>query len=74
VNALHHQAVRQPGEGINIVAWEVNGLVQGIESGTHDFILGVQWHPEYLITHKIQRRIFKKLIAKAKEKANKLSS
>jgi putative glutamine amidotransferase len=74
VNALHHQAVRQPGEGIDIVAWEVNGLVQGIESGKHDFILGVQWHPEYLITHKVQRRIFKTLIAKAREKANKLSS
>jgi putative glutamine amidotransferase len=74
VNALHHQAVRQPGRDIDIVAWEINGLVQAIESVSHDFIIGVQWHPEYLITHKPQRRLFKALVAKGREKANKLSS
>lgn len=65
VNALHHQAVKDPGKGIDIVAKEENGLTQAIESTIHDFIIGVQWHPEYLIEKKSQQRIFKTLVQKA---------
>lgn len=65
VNALHHQAVKDPGKGIQIVAKEENGLTQAIESTEHDFILGVQWHPEYLVEKKVQQRIFKTLVEKA---------
>lgn len=67
VNALHHQAVREPGEGIKIVGWELNGLVQAIESTKHDFIIGVQWHPEYLPEKKRQRMLFAALIKKARK-------
>lgn len=59
VNALHHQAVKNPGQGIEIVAKEPNHIVQAIESVAHDFIIGVQWHPEYLIQKKIHRRILR---------------
>ena len=37
VNSLHHQAVNQAGQGIEIVARDRDGLVQGIESREHDF-------------------------------------
>lgn len=67
VNALHHQAVKDPGEGIEIVAREENGVVQAIESSAHRFVIGVQWHPEYLINKKIQRKIFKYLVECAKD-------
>lgn len=66
VNALHHQAVKQVGEGIEVVAEEPNGVVQAIESSQHNFIIGVQWHPEYLITKSIHRKIFRGLIQNAK--------
>lgn len=62
VNALHHQAVDKPGKGIDIVAKESNNVVQAIESVTERFIIGVQWHPEYLIQRRIHRRIFKSLV------------
>lgn len=62
VNALHKQAVKEQGQDIKIVAREVNQVVQAIESVAHNFIIGVQWHPEYLIQIKRQRRIFKALI------------
>lgn len=62
VNALHHQAVLKPGQGIEIVAKEPNQVVQAIESVTERFIIGVQWHPEYLIQKKIHRRIFRALV------------
>ena len=65
VNALHHQAVKKAGEDIEIVAQEANKVVQGIESAAKKFVVGVQWHPEYLVQKKRQRRIFKALVEAA---------
>lgn len=67
VNALHHQAVKDPGINIDIVAREPNNVVQGIENIEQNFIIGVQWHPEYLPQRKQQRRVFKALIQHARE-------
>jgi putative glutamine amidotransferase len=68
VNALHRQAVKKTGENITINATEPNQVVQGIEHETQEFILGVQWHPEYLINRKRQRHIFKTLVQYSKKK------
>ncbi len=67
VNALHHQAVDELGKQLAIVAREDNGIVQAIEHPNREFILGVQWHPEYMPQIPAQRRIFKQLVAKAKQ-------
>lgn len=67
VNALHNQAVKDPGKNIEIVAREPNDVVQAIENTQQDFIIGVQWHPEYLPQRKQQRRIFQALVRHAKE-------
>ena len=48
VNALHHQAIDVPGEGLIVSAKDRNGLVQAIEHPGHAFLLGVQWHPEFM--------------------------
>ncbi|MCA0974925.1 gamma-glutamyl-gamma-aminobutyrate hydrolase family protein [Halomonas denitrificans] len=62
INSLHHQAVEQAGRGIDIVARDRDGLVQGIESRDHDFLLGVQWHPEFLVFNRPQQRLIKALV------------
>ena len=67
VNALHSQAVKVPGKDIEIVAREPNEVVQAIENVEQEYIIGVQWHPEYLPTHKSQRRLFKRLVQHARE-------
>lgn len=66
VNALHNQAVKEPGEGMQIVGKEENDVVQAIENLKQDFIIGVQWHPEYLPQRKKQRGIFKALVNHAR--------
>ncbi|WP_276497138.1 gamma-glutamyl-gamma-aminobutyrate hydrolase family protein [Pontibacter litorisediminis] len=66
VNALHNQAVKAPGEGIAIVAREPNQVVQGIEHTGLRYMLGVQWHPEYLPQYKTHRRLFQGLVQKAR--------
>ena len=72
VNALHHQAVRKEGENIRISAREKNKVVQGIEHKMKEFVIGVQWHPEYLLFHKHQRKIFKMLVEMASGSENTL--
>ena len=59
VNALHHQAINQLGENIQSAAQEENGLIQAIEHQTLPFVVGVQWHPEYMIQNSKQRLLFK---------------
>jgi len=65
INSLHHQAVDRVGEGLRIAAYDLDGFVQAIESKTDHFIVGTQWHPEYLPYLRTQRKIFKKLICVA---------
>ncbi|TPE42965.1 gamma-glutamyl-gamma-aminobutyrate hydrolase family protein [Pontibacter mangrovi] len=65
VNALHKQAVKAPGQSIEIVAREPNSVVQGIEHTAQDFMVGVQWHPEYLPHLYTHRKIFRALVQQA---------
>jgi putative glutamine amidotransferase len=59
VNTTHHQAVKEIGNGLVVNATAEDGLIEGIESLRHSFVLGVQWHPEVLAPrHVPQRRIF----------------
>ena len=58
VNALHHQAVDRPGEGIRLGAHDRNGIVQAIEHETLPFVMGLQWHPEMLPYTRHSRRLF----------------
>jgi len=66
VNALHHQAVDTLGDGLAVTAKDEAGVVQAIEKIGEDFLLGVQWHPEYLPLRQVQRALFSALVAAAK--------
>lgn len=48
VNTTHHQAVKGLGAGLVVNATAMDGLIEGIESSRHSFVMGVQWHPEAL--------------------------
>lgn len=67
VNTTHHQAVRKVGKGLAINATAEDGLIEGLESSNHPFVLGVQWHPE-ILAHKDppERKIFSSFIAAAR--------
>jgi putative glutamine amidotransferase len=69
VNSLHRHAVRETGEHIRIAACEDSGVVQAIEDPRRAFLIGVQWHPEYLPQRPEQRRLFAALVAAAREAA-----
>ena len=67
VNSLHHQAVHEVGKGLKIVAHDLDLLPQAIESEYGQPIIGVQWHPEYLIYVPSQLRLFRWLVRQAKQ-------
>ena len=48
VNSRHHQAVTPPvlAKGLTISATTDDGLIEGVESESHTWVVGVQWHPE----------------------------
>jgi len=50
VNTLHHQAVKEPGDGIVITGRTRDDVVESIERPQNKFIVGVQWHPELMAT------------------------
>ncbi len=62
VNSLHHQAIRRPGAGLRVVAWDLDNIVQAVESSRERHILGVQWHPEYLFYLPAQLALFRWLL------------
>lgn len=65
VNSYHHQAADRLGRGLRAVAWSPDGVVEGIESPEHDFLLGVQWHAEAIVERAEQRRLFERFVEAA---------
>lgn len=62
----HHQAIDEPGEGLSVVAYSPDGIVQAVEVEDHPFGVAVQWHPEQTLD---DLRLFEAFIA-ATKKAN----
>jgi putative glutamine amidotransferase len=48
VNSVHHQAIKSLGEGLVVNARsESDGVIEAVHHPGHDFVVGVQWHPEF---------------------------
>lgn len=46
INSFHHQAVKDLAPNVRCTARATDGLIEGIEATDHDWVVGVQWHPE----------------------------
>lgn len=66
VNSLHHQAVDRLGDGLRVAARDDHGVVQATESPSRRFLIGVQWHPEFLIFQSSQQSLFRALLKAAR--------
>ncbi len=48
VNSIHHQAVKELGRDIRVEAYsEPDGIVEAIRYERANFVMGLQWHPEF---------------------------
>lgn len=59
----HHQAIEEAGEGLQVVAYSPDGIVQAVEVEGHPFGLAVQWHPEQTLD---DLRLFEALVSAAR--------
>jgi putative glutamine amidotransferase len=66
VNSFHHQAVKEAGNGLSIVAGSSDGITEAIEGTGSNFIVAVQWHPEDMWQENpVHLRIFEAFIEEA---------
>ncbi len=65
VNALHHQSVDRVGAGLRVVGADQYGVVQALEGTAPGFLIGVQWHPEFLLFDRGQQGLYRALVAAA---------
>ena len=61
INSIHHQAIDEVGEDLKITACH-DKIIEAIEKEDYPFLLGVQWHPEYLIYLKEHRLLFEEFV------------
>ncbi len=64
VNTFHHQAIKTVPSALVATAHAPDGCVEGVESPARRFVVGVQWHPEFLApAFGVHRRLFDALVA-----------
>lgn len=52
VNSFHHQALHRLGRGLRDVGWAPDQVIEALEhEDRRRFVVGVQWHPEDLVSH-----------------------
>jgi len=70
VNSSHHQSVKEVAPSLTVSAVAPDGVIEAVEAedrSRHPFLLGVQWHPEFLYDrHAVHRRLFQALLRAAK--------
>lgn len=70
VNSSHHQALKDPGRDLRVIARAVDGVIEAvIDTRVDRFVLGVQWHPEIgWEKDRFSKAIFAKFIEAARKR------
>ena len=71
VNSAHHQAVDDIGEGFVVTAHSSDGIVEAIENQSRAFMIGVQYHPERMLSTQEFREHSNKLFREFIKEASK---
>jgi len=65
-NRIHSQAIKRLGRNLRVTALDNDRFVQAIENTGAQWLMGVQWHPEYLLYHTGHRHIFSHFVHAAR--------
>jgi gamma-glutamyl-gamma-aminobutyrate hydrolase len=75
VNTFHHQAIKQPGANVEIVAQAEDGIPEGMVVAGHPYAVAVQFHPEDLAyTDAASQRLFDAFVHACAEYAERAAS
>ncbi len=63
-NSFHHQAVKQPGRGLAVMARADDGVIEALYHTAHPYMRLYQWHPERLCPKDaVHRALFDDFVA-----------
>jgi len=68
VNSSHHQSVKEVAPSLTASAVAPDGIIEAIESPSQRFLLGVQWHPEFLFDRYERHRLLFEAFLKAAQR------
>ena len=69
VVSLHGNSVLKLAPGVTIAATGPCDIIEAIEAdsaGQKGWIVGIQWHPELTLDEKVQQKVFKSLVDRAR--------
>lgn len=66
INSLHNQGIDRLGSGLQVSGRDLDDIVQAIEDPERLFLMGVQWHPEFLPYLRRHLRLFRALVDAAR--------
>jgi putative glutamine amidotransferase len=67
VNSAHHQAILEPAPGLRVTARAPDGIIEAVEwTSPADWVTGVQWHPERMVSHELSAALFRELVGVAR--------
>jgi putative glutamine amidotransferase len=69
VNSYHHQAIRDVGSGLTVIATASDGVIEALQMRDRDFVVGVQWHPEMMVAKSDPMMVLFEQLVKATIKA-----
>lgn len=66
VNSIHHQGICELAPNLEPAAFGPDNLTEAIEVAERTFMVGVQWHPEFLVNDNHMGLIFRELVEQAR--------
>ena len=58
VNSLHHQGIKALAPSLEACAKASDGLIEAVRAPGRNFILAVQWHPEFALEWESSKKLF----------------
>ncbi|MCB9728950.1 MAG: gamma-glutamyl-gamma-aminobutyrate hydrolase family protein [Deltaproteobacteria bacterium] len=71
VNSVHHQGLKAVAPSLRVIAHSPDGVPEAVVREGEPWVLGVQWHPEWMQDRPAQRRIFERLVELAQSSAQR---
>ena len=66
VNSTHHQAIKCLGMGLKPFGYAEDGIIEAFFLHDHNFLMGVQWHPERM-ENNISKKVFEVFVNACKK-------
>lgn len=75
VNSHHHQGLDEVADELTEIGWADDGVIEAVVAPDHQWVIGVQWHPEVMapVDH-TELEIFKQFVAATESSATSLTA